>query len=391
MNTKSKTITLISVLMALSSASYAEDYYTDTTVNPGDPSSGMLKFAADNITVTLNTDWNDGWSIRGSDAVKTKATLVIGDYITYTETLGNIFADPTYNTATGTFIITGESGTYNATGLSTANITPTAPTFRFSVGQANFNGLRLANNTKLYLDAGNMNISGLKMGSGATFNITGGTLYVVAYDDNRITLDGDGSKLIVTGGKYIGENASTEVGNGAILDLGVSKGFITRYFTLKDKGTLIIRADNALLQDESGKLRVFAYIGTSTLKLYANQAFAEFWGNATTDVVNAYTNGYDLTFNGVGGQNGTLNIFIESGYEWENNAIHFASTTKEVVEEVLGDITIGDVKVDKSNVEIVSDGSNGYYVNLIAVPEPSTMAAIFGFIALFMAARRRRR
>ena len=387
---KSKTITLISVLMALSSASYADaNYSTDTTVNPGDPSSGTLRFAADNITVTLNTDWNGGWSIRGSDAVKTKATLVIGDYITYTETLANIFADSTLNTATGTFIITGESGTYNATGLSTANILPTAPTFRFSVGQANFNGLQLAGNTKLYLDAGNMNISGLKMGSGATFNITGGTLYVAS--GNRITLDGDGSKLIMTGGKYIGENVTTEVGNGAILDLGVSKGFITRYFTLKDKGTLIIRADNALLQDELGTLRILAFEGNTTLKLYANQSFASFWGVNSTDVLNAYTNGYDLTFNGVGGQKGTLNIFIESGYEWENNAIHFTSATKEVVEEVLGDITIGDVKVDKSNVEIVSDGSNGYYVNLIAVPEPSTMAAIFGFIALFMAARRRRR
>lgn len=387
MNTKSKTITLISVLMALSSASYADaNYSTDTTVNPGDPSSGTLRFAADNITVTLNTDWTGGWSIRGSDAVKTKATLVISEGITYHETLGNIFADSTLNTATGTFLITGD-GTYDALVCSTANILPSAPTYRFSVKEANFNTLSLSAGVNLYLDGGTMNLTNLKFGEKSAYYLTGGTLNI----SEKNCLLGTSSTFVQTGGKFLLKNNTLTVSDGSVLDLGVSKGFIARWFTLGDGGTLIIRADNALLQDESGTLRVFAYSGTSTLKLYANQAFAQLWGNATTDVVNAYTNGYDLTFNGVGGQNGTLNIFIESGYEWENNAIHFAYTTKEVVEEVLGDITIGDVKVDKSNVEIVSDGSNGYYVNLIAVPEPSTIAAIFGFIALFMAARRRRR
>ena len=139
-------------------------------------------------------------------------------------------------------------------------------------------------------------------------------------------------------------------------------------------------------------LTLWLYTAVSTLKLYADQQFADLWfDNAnTTGTLNAYTNGNALTFTGIN-STGTLNIFIEEDFSWENDKIHFTNATVERVVSILGTITIGDTVIDKSLWDIVSDGNKGVYVNLTQVPEPAEWALIFGAIALGFIAYRRRK
>ena len=225
-----------------------------------------------------------------------------------------------------------------------------------------------------------------------------GSVLTMSSDDDSsadISVLGSSSTIngnfVQTAGRYEALNTTTVVTG--TLDLAVSKGFVSRWLTIGNGSTIIIRANNAIMQSETA-YRVFGMSkdAVSTLKLYADQQFADLWfDNAnTTGTLNAYTNGNALTFTGIN-STGTLNIFIEEDFSWENDKIHFTNATVERVVSILGTITIGDTVIDKSFWDIVSDGNKGVYVNLTQVPEPAEWALIFGAIALGFIAYRRRK
>ena len=225
--------------------------------------------------------------------------------------------------------------------------------------------------------------------------LNGSVLTMSSDDDSSADISVLGASATINGtfvqtaGKYEALNATTVVTG--TLDLAVSKGFVTHWLTIGNGSTIIIRADNAIMQSETD-YRVFGMSkdAVSTLKLYADQQFADLWFNNdnTTGTLNAYTNGNALTFTGIN-STGTLNIFIEEDFSWENDKIHFTNATVEKVVSILGTITIGDTVIDKSFWDIVSDGNKGVYVNLTQVPEPAEWAMIFGVIALGFVAYRR--
>lgn len=382
---------------ALFTSAFALNVSKDTTIANG---KDMINFTAPNVTLTITGTFDKLWySPRanfGDDYVYTN-----GDKVTVKlESGASLVLDSS------------QAGLFGGDGVSTSNVDMyitgdgTISTTLDSVTTSNAKG-------KLYLDAFT-DFTNASYTIGATSQPTNLTLTnslivnkLTIAKDSILTMasDADSSadicvsgasatingSFVQTAGKYEGSNTTTVVTG--TLDLAVSKGFVTRWFTAGNGSTIIIRADNAIMQSDT-TYRVFGMSkdSVSTLKLYADQQFADLWftNDNTTGTLNAYTNGNALTFSSIN-STGTLNIFIEEDFSWENDKIHFTNATVEKVTSILGTITIGDTVVDESLWDIVSDGNKGVYVNLISVPEPAEWAMIFGAIALGFIAYRRRK
>ena len=366
---------------------------------------GTVNFTAPNVTLTVTGKYEQVWySPRinfGNDYVYTagdKVTLNLAEGASLILNSVNadgsnpgkgLFGDETVSESNADIYITGK-GTIST--ILTSIVTSNSISKLFLDASTNFSGatytigtaarptnLTLSNSliaNKLELYAGS--IFTMTSDSDSTASITlSGTSYV--YGD-----------FIQKAGTYTTSATTSVYGT---LDLSVSKGFKTRYLTLCDGSTVIIRAENAIMESNTA-YRVFSIEKNvnTTLKLYADQQFTSLWFVDTnkTSVLNAYTNGNALTFSNIN-NTGTLNIFIEDGSEWVNNKIHFTNATVEKVVDILGTITVGDTQVDKSFWDIVSDGNKGVYINLTAVPEPAEWAMIFGAIAFGFAFMRRQK
>lgn len=395
--------------------------------------AGVISFTGtEDATLTITGTWNRIWySPRSGEGVTSKGTIYLAEGATMyfdvsNETGKELFGGNGVSKGTGDLVITGPGKI-----VSDLNIINTANTNSklyvgaetdFSKTVYNIYGSNLTVSNvfavkKLTTDASSVlnlvvgaNFSSAESAALAgTLNVQGGSLTltsggslngVMNISSGNVTtkknLDVRGT-LIQTGGKYFADNASTVVYKGGVLDLGVEKGFVSRWVNFSGGSTVIFRAKNALVQDEAGTPRIIALQGASdgniTMKMYADQTFNTLWFSSSDIVVDLYTNGNAINFSGInygeGASNGTFNIFIEEGFEWQNDKIHFTNATAELVEATLGTITIDGKVIDSSLYRFDSDGANGIYLNI--VPEPATYAAVFGALAIAFAFVRRRK
>lgn|GEM_PF-5026813 len=423
-------ISVVSILAAGMASALALNVSSDTVV---DNVAGVISFTGtEDATLTITGTWNRIWySPRSGEGVTSKGTIYLAEGATmYFDVSGDtgkeLFGNNGVSKGTGDLVITGlgkiVSDYDSITTRNTNSKLYVGAETDFSKAAYSIQGSNLTVSNvfavkKLTTDASSVLnlVSGANFSSAesaalaGTLNVQGGSLALTSggsltgtmnLSSGNITsgknLDVRGT-LKQTGGKYLITNASTVVYKGGVLDLGVEKGFVTRWVNLSGGSTVIFRAKNALVQDEAGTPRVLALQGAAdgniTMKMYADQTFNTLWFSSSDIVVDLYTNGNAITFSGIqygeGANNGTFNIFIEEGFEWQNDKIHFTNATAELVEATLGTITIDGKVIDSSQYRFDSDGANGIYLNI--VPEPATYAAIFGALAIAFAFVRRRK
>ena len=407
---KSKYITILASILALTA-------WADITVSQDRSTGGgsnTITFLKPNTTLTITGNWDGLWN---------SPRVNFGDNYVYTE--GD---KVTVNiTSNGSVSVEGASNGSKLFGIDSQSPSK-CDVYITGAGYLSSNKSKIEtfnSNQNLFLDV-NTNFvnttyyigSDANGGSLTNTNLTitntvelnnfilqeGSTLKLASDSDSSAELYMTGKKdnveyhsqikgtLIQTGGIYQNYGRTQVYGT---LDLSVEKGFMSNRLDLHNGSTVIIKANNAIMENETNILSTYNITGAkNTLKLYADQEFGYLRYGSNGAVVDAYTNGFDLTFNAIAfaqdGYTGTLNIFIEDGYEWTNETIRFLTATVEQVESILGSITINGTAIDKSNWDIVSDGANGVFVN-VAVPEPAEWAAIFGAIALGFVAYRRRK
>lgn len=423
-------ISVVSILAAGMASALALNVSSDTVV---DNVAGVISFTGtEDATLTITGTWNRIWySPRSGEGVTSKGTIYLAEGATmYFDVSGDtgkeLFGNNGVSKGTGDLVITGlgkiVSDYDSITTRNTNSKLYVGAETDFSKAAYSIQGSNLTVSNvfaakKLTTDASSVLnlVSGANFSSAesaalaGTLNVQGGSLALTSGGSLTGTLNlssgniTSGKNLDVrgtlkqTGGKYLITNASTVVYKGGVLDLGVEKGFVTRWVNLSGGSTVIFRAKNALVQDEAGTPRVLALQGAAdgniTMKMYADQTFNTLWFSSSDIVVDLYTNGNAITFSGInyaeGANNGTFNIFIEEGFEWQNDKIHFTNATAELVEATLGTITIDGKVIDSSQYRFDSDGANGIYLNI--VPEPATYAAIFGALAIAFAFVRRRK
>ena len=423
-------ISVVSILAAGMASALALNVSSDTVV---DNVAGVISFTGtEDATLTITGTWNRIWySPRSGEGVTSKGTIYLAEGATmYFDVSGDtgkeLFGNNGVSKGTGDLVITGlgkiVSDYDSITTRNTNSKLYVGAETDFSKAAYSIQGSNLTVSNvfaakKLTTDASSVLnlVSGANFSSAesaaltGTLNVQGGSLALTSGGSLTGTLNlssgniTSGKNLDVrgtlkqTGGKYLITNASTVVYKGGVLDLGVEKGFVTRWVNLSGGSTVIFRAKNALVQDEAGTPRVLALQGAAdgniTMKMYADQTFNTLWFSSSDIVVDLYTNGNAITFSGIqygeGASNGTFNIFIEEGFEWRNDKIHFTNATAELVESTLGTITIDGKVIDSSQYRFDSDGANGIYLNI--VPEPATYAAIFGALAIAFAFVRRRK
>ncbi|MBO5255741.1 MAG: hypothetical protein J6B07_07975 [Opitutales bacterium] len=304
---------------ALFTSAFALDVSEDKTITDG---ISTINFTAPNVTLTITGKHDQLWySPRANfgddyvytDGDKVTVKLESGASIWLNDTQGGLFGGDTVSSSKVDMYITG-SGKIQTT---LASITTT-----------NSRG-------KLFLDAytdftdATYNIGSATLPTNLTVSNTLIAKSITLISGSTLTLasDSDSSANILTtanstirgtiiqkAGVYTVQGATTNLYG--TLDLSVSKGFKTRWLTVHNGSTIIIRADNALMESDTA-YRVYAIAkdATTTLKLYADQQFADLWfaNDNTTGTLNAYTNGNALTFAGIN-STGTLNIFIEKDF-----------------------------------------------------------------------------
>lgn len=385
--------TLISTAMSLAAcAAFADITVSVDTVDSS--GAGVINFVNPNITLTITDSWSEAWYSPRVNFDSgyiyhegDKVSVYLNDGATYT-TSTTLFGNNDTSKSNADIYITGEGKVYS---------TNASMSFTNSRSKLFLDAYSDLNNVALTLGSGtNMTVSNTLILKTLALN-AGATLRMASDADSAANVSAVGAAFAIRGnlvqeaGLFTSDTVTTQVYG--TLDVGVEKGYRTRYLTVFNGSTIIIRANNAIMQSES-VYRIYALNANTTtaLKLYANQRFSSLWfaSDGGNSVVNAYTNGYELTFSGIH-ETGTLNIFIEDGYDWANDKIHITSATVEDVTALIGKIQIGDVVVDESLWDITSDGGSGVYVNLVSVPEPAAWAAIFGVAALALAAFRRRK
>ena len=376
----------------LATSAFALDIAEDITITgTNDP----INFIAPNVTLTITGElYSSGYSPSvnfDKDYVYSagdKVTLNLEEGATFeiNDASGGLFGNFSNSSSKADIYITGK-GSVNST----------------------LNTIVTANNkSKLFLDASTSFVNATyKIGQSAATNLTLTntlqTKVLVLERSSTLTMDADAdssAKIDISGYKFdilgtlVQKSGKINLKNGTAvvkgtLDLSVENGLQAKYFTAYTGSTIIIRAKNAIMKDDSVYSNIqIAASQSTTLKLYADQQFDGL--DLQQGTLNAYTNGNELTFAKISSA-GTLNIFIEDGYNWENNKIHFTNAVAESVLEILSTIQIGDTVVDESFWDIVSDGANGVYVNLTTVPEPAEWAMIFGVVAIAFVAYCRRK
>lgn len=423
-------ISVVSILAAGMASTFALNINSDTTV---DNVEGVVAFTGtEDTTLTITGTWNRIWySPRSGEGVTSKGTVYLADgaqmyFDVSNETGKELFGNNGVSKGTGDLVITGAGKivsdydtmfTKNTNSKLYVGAETDFSKATYTIQGSNLTVSNIFSVKKLSTDASSVlnlvagaNFSSAESAALAgTLNVQGGTLALASggsltgtlnLSSGNVTsgknLDVRGT-LVQTGGKYLITNASTVVYKGGVLDLGVEKGFVTRWVNLSGGSTVIFRDKNALVQDEAGTPSVLALQGASdgniTMKMYADQTFNTLWFSSSDVVVDLYTNGNAITFSGIrygeGASNGTFNIFIEEGFDWQNDKIHFTDATAELVETTLGTITIDGKVIDSSLYRFDSDGASGIYLNI--VPEPAAYAAAFGALAIAFAFVRRRR
>ncbi len=278
-----------------------------------------------------------------------------------------------------------------------------------SVREMNFMNLYFQGGSTTYLKGGTLGVicaatyqDAFNLTAGSVFTHTAGTLqqgsstYKITSEgsergDAYFTVTGTGSLYQQTGG-VTNNFGFTRVSSGGTIDLGVTGGFKTNQMELQGSGTLILRAENALVKYNDAMAQTIHFNGTdNVIKMYANQKIEVLSSENESSVIDIYVNGFALDINSVQMQDGSLlNLVVEKGYNWVNNSVHIG-LTDDLVNQYINTITIDDTIVDSSQIQIISDGNGGSYINLVAVPEPAEWAAIFGSIALAFAVYRRRK
>ena len=287
-------------------------------------------------------------------------------------------------------------------------------TLRLSVNEMNFYSLYFNNQTTSYLEGGSLNVSGSNAGSGhghyddalqitqsAKLYHTGGTINQGSVTVKK-DLDGlqttpayitiDNGFYQQTGGVTL-NRGYTRVKNGGVAELGVSNGFKTDIMELIDGGKVLIKADNALVKyNEENSLGLdFSGVGNE-LRLYANQYITTLSSAVDNSSIDIYVNGFNLEVDYLAmSSTSKINLIVEEGYDWVNGSVHFTQVTADLASEFIDKVIVDGEEIEKSYISIVSDGSNGSFVNLTAVPEPAEWAAIIGFIALGFVVYHRRK
>ena len=135
----------------------------------------------------------------------------------------------------------------------------------------------------------------------------------------------------------------------------------------------------------------FSGVGNE-LRLYANQYITTLSSAVDNSSIDIYVNGFNLEVDYLAmSSTSKINLIVEEGYDWVNGSVHFTQVTADLVSEFIDKVIVDGEEIEKSYISIVSDGSNGSFVNLTAVPEPAEWAAIIGFIALGFVVYHRRK
>lgn len=244
--------------------------------------------------------------------------------------------------------------------------------------------------------ASDMNVSG-------TF--TAKTMTVANVDDGsrvRMNIAGNtnfqaGSKVEIKGALAIYKNLVVDSANDYVKLHDFSSVFKGRVM-LFDTAELMLNKENALtrvgLDGSETSVNLLIMSSGTKLILNASNKFDQLYfsgNNNSVDVV--LDDSATLFFQGMSATAESGNYLNIANFE--DNRIFFAN--KENAESWLTitattkdgkTLTMGDLHFEAGQY---TDGTSGYWLNAVAVPEPSTYAMIFGAIALGVAAYRRRK
>ena len=200
----------------------------------------------------------------------------------------------------------------------------------------------------------------------------------------RGTLQLGASNLITIGGKAQGE-ASFDI-------CAVDRAEAHKHLTSSKTSKIILDADN-----DFGK---FNFYGDSVLTIVANGFASTIGGFGTVDTESySYTTTSGSTVNVVGAtgsvslkitESEDFKIFIKGGIDADGNAV--IDKIDSYLDENK-DVRASNISVDGEKAFLIyNEEKGGWYVNSsAAVPEPATVAAVFGLAALGFALYRRRR
>lgn len=357
-------------------------------------------------TMTLGTD--GVIEIANSAGSAATAVLNLGDFTIGGGTYTNGFVFKTNARVSGTSLTVGkDSGTEESlriTNNSTVDYSVEKTTF------ANFTGIKIDKGSTLNA-SGKMEFNGAAatLNIDGTFNYagTGITLY-------RTTINGEfkftGREMKLMGSSTINGGVLDSSGFVVInaTDLTISNGgkininstAANRFrIALEERATLNLKTENALTDSKNGyadiiiRGKLASYSSNATLHVYADNMLGDLVFDRSENAVLTIIveDGAHLYFNDVSytyeqGKT-TLNI-----NKFVANSIFFRNITGW---DDITNVFLTDINGNKYNKDQLAwikgkytDGTDGYW---LAIPEPSTYAAIFGAVALALAAFRRRK
>ncbi len=367
---------------SLVSANYPDKAFVMNFTNTGSGSGSITINSSFTLGQTNGSDgyeWNSS-TLKGTITAKSTFSILTGAKMN----ASNL-------TARGAF---SNAGTFTVKKLNVSNGSNSATTFANS-GTMNATDIYL-NNSSTFTNSGTLNnITDTKLtiyGSSAEFTNTGSISTAAFKIENGVTFSNSGT--ITAAGQVdingilnhtsglISNTQTTLVNAGGTLNLSAT--LQTNWFTFNG-GTVRINAGSI-----TGPT-VTSLKADSTLILATDASLGISFNDNKT--LSAHTNGNSLTITSLGSLSGKLDIYIDNGSTWEDDAIKFvlakSDENENKISSILGDVYVNNNKVTDEYALIYKN--DGYYLNTVAVPEPAQWAVIFGVIALGFAMYRRRK
>ncbi len=296
-----------------------------------------------NVLNSSNVNWN------GAATLKQYSNLKVAGNLTFTNTL-SIEAGAQLN-------VTGSLKATNKVSIDGGLVETSSSLIQDTVKDI---GTTINNNAELKLTSGaNWQAAGkILLNKGSTLTIENGAKYtigVVTQKDN---------------GEAMSKNTGRVILNG---------------------GTLVLNAENALVNSEGNNISLTTYANASTStvnvnvdqtfkSIYSNQSILEFYLADTATLTATY---FDASYDSEKGEyTGEIRI-----YNFREDAILVTASSQDYKNKVDKVVTLYDADRNfLGNATLTADG----FVTL-AIPEPAEWAAIFGAIALGLAIYRRRK
>ncbi len=336
------------------------------------------------ITVNQTGPWN---------------ALVLGEVSGTSGTI-NLYVDTNVNTDVATALVFQGGVTLNVYGNLNTNkgnlVSSTNATVYVKTGGTfSLANISMRENSYLIVDGGTVNFNHDPSNKAANNTLAAGS---------SITVNSGSFNHTTTG--FLNVNGNITINGGkAGMSLAVNSGGSVTFNggSYSTSRSQILNGGEYIYYDGSINTAIIAVTATSNFKIYSDLTYDSsdtypcgvksfnFRDYKDDGILNLYTNGFNFAtkeFYSSSGMDVKVNIIIEEGYEWANNAIHITNMLEDDLKEAINDIIIAGQSVNKDTIKLVSDGNTGYYINLI--PEPAEWAAIFGALALLFVARRRK-